>query len=63
MDGEETDFETLSETVNGNPKDFLYFLLPPELAGIFPETENKEIYVYCLQQMIQTQYKSYFCVI
>lgn len=48
MDGEETDFETLSETVNGNPKDFLYFLLPPELAGILLEEKTKKyMFIAC----------------
>lgn len=42
IDGEETDFETFSENVNGNPEDFLYFLLPPELACILLEEETKK---------------------
>lgn len=43
------DFETFSENVNGTPEDFLYFLLPPEMACILLEEKTKKsMYIaYC----------------
>ncbi|GAA5099931.1 hypothetical protein GCM10023210_37880 [Chryseobacterium ginsengisoli] len=46
IDGEEVDYEEFSETVNTNSKDFLYFLLNPDLASILlDERTKKHLYI------------------
>lgn len=42
IDGEEVDYEEFSETVKIDQENFLYFLLPPELAEILLEKKTKK---------------------